>query len=235
MNIWFRLLPAVAMTAAFGISAAHADRLCEAPPPAVAKFLPPLPKGCHGKRIEASGALAYRKGADREKAIAAWKREVISQFGERFQDVTVAACYEERCGSGSVSGFSRCTISAFPCASDMSEEDKEAVKRLASVDDRNGGAEDLPRRVEDSPRRVEEPRRPDRFDGPPPMVDRRELTHHEVIELQHLLNRAGYRVLEDGQFGAESRDALISWERRAGMRDDGEPSYEVLERLRGIR
>lgn len=231
MNIWFRLLPAVAMTAAFGISAAQADRLCEAPPPAVAKFLPPLPKGCHAKRIEASGALAYRKGADKEKAIAAWKREVISQFGERFEDVTVAACYEERCGSGSVSGFSRCTISAFPCASDMSQEDKDAVKRLASVDDRDR-VEDLPRRVDDGLRRPDERR----FDGPPPpIVDRRELTHYEIIELQRLLNRAGYRVSTDGVFGDETREALITFERRAGMRDDGFPSYEVLERLRGFR
>ena len=229
MNIWFRLLPAVAMSAACGIYAAHADRLCDAPPPAVAKFLPPLPKGCHAKRIEASGGLTFGiVNSAKAKAIAAWKREVISQFGERFQDVDVAACYSEDCTSGAIGGTQRCTISAYPCASDMAQEDKEAVKRLASADDRDGRAEDLPRREE-------EPRRADRFDGPPPVIDRRELTHHEIAEIQHLLNWAGYRVMEDGVFGNDSRDALIAWERRVGMRDDGYPSAEVLERLRGFR
>jgi hypothetical protein len=176
-------------------------------------------------------------------AEAAWQREVITKYGERFQDLEFAACKNVLCVKGAVSGTERCTISAFPCASDMGGPAIAQLKRLAELDDRNLSPEDL-RRVEHAEERREaiqevkreerredrreervEERRDDRIVG-------RDLNPQEVREMQHLLSRAGYRVQPDGVFGDESRDALSAWERRAGMRDDGYPTYEALERLR---
>ena len=66
----------------------------------------------------------------------------------------------------------------------------------------------------------------------PPREVERELTIQEVREMQRYLSRAGYNVHADGIFGDESRDALSAWERRAGLPDNGYPTYEMLERLR---
>jgi hypothetical protein len=207
--------------------------------------LPELPKGCQRERIQASGELSFNVLRKASKiAEAAWQREVITKYGERFQDLTYAACKNVLCVKGAVSGTERCTISAFPCASDMGVPARAQVERLAGLDDRNLSPDDL-RRVEHAEERREaiqevkreerreegreerrEERMEDRIEG------RRDLNPQEVREMQRLLGRAGYPVRPDGVFGDESRDALSAWERRVGMHDDGFPTYDALERLR---
>jgi hypothetical protein len=80
---------------------------------------------------------------------------------------------------------------------------------------------------------IKEERRDERREERPvePVVAR-DLNPQEVREMQRLLNRAGYSVHADGVFGEQSRDALSAFERRVGMRDDGYPTFEALERLR---
>ena len=242
MKVGFRLLCALAASVTLGSYSApsNAVPVCDGPPPAIWPYLPELPKGCQRERIQASGELSFNVLRKASKiAEAAWQREVITKYGERFQDLTYAACKNVLCVKGAVSGTERCTISAFPCASDMGVPARAQLERLAGLDDRNLSPEDL-RRVEHAEERREaiqevkreerredrvEERRDDRIVG-------RDLNPQEVREMQRLLNRAGYSVHPDGVFGDESRDALSAWERRAGMRDDGYPTYEALERLR---
>jgi hypothetical protein len=176
----------------------------------------------------------FRKAAS--IAEASWQREVITKYGERFQDLKFAACKNVLCVKGAVSGTERCTISAYPCASDMGEPARAQVEHLASLDDQNLPPEDIRRaeeRTEEKHREViREERREERQERREERIETRDLNPQEVREMQHLLNRAGYSVRPDGVFGDESRDALSAWERRAGMRDDGYPTYEALERLR---
>ncbi len=242
MKVGFRLLCALAASVTFGSYSApsNATPLCDGPPPAVWPYLPELPRGCQRERIQASGELSFnvfRKAAS--IAEASWQREVLTKYGERFQDLKFAACKNVLCVKGAVSGTERCTISAYPCASDMAEPAKAQVDHLASLDDQNLSPEDF-RRAEHAEERREvlreekrEERREDRRDER--QEERsvaRDLNPQEVREMQRLLNRAGYSVHSDGVFGDESRDALSAWERRAGMRDDGYPTFEALERLR---
>jgi hypothetical protein len=179
----------------------------------------------------------FRKAAS--IAEASWQREVITKYGERFQDLRFAACKNVLCVKGAVSGTERCTISAYPCASDMEEPARAQVEHLASLDDQNLSGDDLRRadRAEERREAVREVRREEQREerreerSDDRLVDR-DLNPQEVREMQHLLSRAGYSVRPDGVFGDESRDALSAWERRVGMRDDGYPTFEALERLR---
>ena len=239
MKIGFRLLCALAASVTLGSYSApsNATPVCDGPPPAVWRYLPELPKGCQRERIQASGELSFnvfRKAAT--IAEAAWQREVITKYGERFQDLKFAACKNVLCVKGAVSGTERCTISAFPCASDMGEPAKAQVEQLASLDDQNPLPENF-RRSEERREAIREERHEERAEERreerrEERIEARDLNPQEVREMQHLLNRAGYTVHADGVFGDELRDALSAWERRAGMRDDGYPTYEALERLR---
>jgi hypothetical protein len=265
MKVGFRLLCVLAASVTLESYAAplSAAPLCDGPSPAIWPFLPELPKGCQKERIQASGELSFnvfRKAAS--IAEAAWQREVITKYGERFQDLRFAACKNVLCVKGAVSGTERCTISAFPCASDMGEPARAQIEHLASLDDQNLSGEDR-RRVERAQERREAAkeerkeeqrenrreqireqireerreearaeRRDEREERREESLVDRDLNPQEVREMQHLLNRAGYSVRPDGVFGDESRDALSAWERRIGMRDDGYPTFEALERLR---
>jgi hypothetical protein len=250
MKVGFRLLCVLAASVTLGSYGAtsSAAPLCDGPPPAIWPFLPELPKGCQKERLQASGELSFNVFRKAEKiAEAAWQREVITKYGERFQDLRFAACKNVLCVKGAVSGTERCTISAFPCAADMGEPARAQVEHLASLDDQNLSGEDRRRAERAEERReaareerreeqrearrdqIREERREERREES--LVDR-DLNPQEVRELQHLLNRAGYSVRLDGVFGDESRDALSAWERRVGMRDDGYPTFEALERLR---
>jgi hypothetical protein len=212
---WFRLLPIVTMAAASGAFSAssQADSLCDAPPPVVQRNLPPLPRGCQGERIQASGGLSFNVVRSAEKiAEAAWQREVLTKYGERFQDITYAACVKSLCVKGSISGTRRCTITGFPCAADMEDRDKNAVKQLAT------------RYVDDDYRDR------DRRDGDRPGPGRRDysdLDQRDIIELQRFLG-----VSADGVFGDQSQDALRSFRRRAGLRTDGPPNRDDLDMIR---
>ena len=59
------------------------------------------------------------------------------------------------------------------------------------------------------------------------------LTFEETMELQRQLQRRGlYDGKIDGKIGSGSRDAIMSWQRQAGLSPDGHPSREVLNTLR---
>ena len=255
MKAVFRLVCILAASLTLGGYSAHAEPLCDSPPPTIWQYLPNLPRGCQRERIQASGELSFNVFRKASKiAEEAWQLEVLTKYGERFQDINFAACKNVLCVKGAVSGTERCTISAYPCASDMDERHRAMVDKLTSLDTQNlpeefrhGEAasqrEELKeerreareeireeeRRVERREAAREEERREERREE---RLDARELNPQEIVELQHLLNRAGYRVHTDGVFGDESRDALSAFERRAGLPDDGYPTYPMLERLR---
>ena len=156
MKVGFRLLCVVAASVTFGSYAGPSTRprFATNSPPAIWSFLPELPKGCQKERIQASGELSFnvfRKAAS--IAEASWQREVITKYGERFRDLRFAACKNVLCVKV-VSGTERCTISAFPCASDMGEPARAQVEHLASLDDQNLSGEDR-RRAERAQERRE--------------------------------------------------------------------------------
>ena len=86
------------------------------------------PELCEHERIEASGRLSFNilKSA-KSIAIEAWRRQVVTKYGERFQDFDFAACPRYLCVKGGIAGTKRCTVSGFPCAADMTEEDKARI------------------------------------------------------------------------------------------------------------
>ena len=147
---------------------------------------------------------------------------------------------------GAVSGTERCTISAFPCASDMGEPARAQVEHLASLDDQNLSGEDRRRAERAQERReaaredkreeqreerrdqiredVREDRRDERDDRREPSFVDRDLNPQEVRELQHLLSRAGYNVRPDGVFGDEfegcpQRLGAQGWDARRRLSD----------------
>jgi hypothetical protein len=79
-----------------------------------------LPRACHRQRIEASGILTFNilRRAN-TLGLRAWQREVITKYGERFQQWEHAACQKIECVSGAVAGSCRCTFAAFPCSPDV--------------------------------------------------------------------------------------------------------------------
>jgi hypothetical protein len=44
-----------------------------------------------------------------------WRDQVITRFGERFARWDEAACQRQECVPASLSGFTRCTLSGYPC------------------------------------------------------------------------------------------------------------------------
>lgn len=191
------------------------DRDCPCARPDAGEMLPPLPAGCHKERITAAGeqTLGIVRSAD-YLARKAWQRQAIEKYGERFQRWDVAACRTVECGPGSIAGYKRCTYSAFACSPDVD------VKALADL--KRGGGFD-----QGGPPRDDyyERRRAEReFE--------RELGPQEIVEMQQLLNRAGYPVAIDGQFGEQTSEALIRWQRRAGVREDGQATLRNLQELR---
>lgn len=180
------------------------DCMCASPEPR-------LPEGCQRERITAAGEQTL--GVVRGKhylARKSWQRQVIDKYGERFQRWDKAACQTVECGPGSISGYSRCTYSAFPCAPDVNSRDVDDLRRVRSV----GPSPEYYERHEEERRAV------------------RELGPDEIAEMQRILRREGYSVSVDGQFGEQTSEALISWQRRAGVRADGEATMRNLELLK---
>ena len=60
----------------------------------------------------------------------------------------------------------------------------------------------------------------------------RELIASEIKEMQKLLSEAGYHVWVDGIFNGQTRTALVRWQRKNGLPDNGTASWETLEKLR---
>ncbi len=207
---------ALTVLATFSLSrTASAESLCDRPE--VVEDLPPLPDGCQRERVASSGELSY--GIVRSAEFLgrkSWQRQVLDKFGERFQNWDKAICQRTECVAGAVSGTRRCTYSGIPCAPTVKVEDFAYLKEEGSRDrgrDFRGDAGIRDRGRDDYARR-------------------RELERGEIQELQQLLNRAGFRVGVDGDFGDQSSAALIQWQRRNGIREDGLASAENLDRLR---
>ncbi len=221
-------IAAAAVIGVFSVSAALADdddtKLCngggrDCP---CAQHEPELPPACKHDRITAAGEQTL--GVIRSKhylARKAWQRQVIDKFGERFQQWEKAACPKTECGPGSIAGYTRCEYSAYPCSPDA---DKVAIDSLRN--DRGGYRE------ADRDRDHDRVRDRDHEGGYDRTVDERELGPQEIEELQHLLRKAGFQVSLDGQFGEQTSEALIKWQRRAGVHEDGEATFRNLKALR---
>jgi Putative peptidoglycan binding domain len=188
---------------------ATAGTVCESGE--AAKYLPPLPRGCQWRRIEASGELSFgivrSAGTNARKS---WERQVITFFGERYADWAMAACKKVFCVEASIAHSHRCTYSAYPCAVDA---DKAAIEALNTA-------------------QIPEPLQPQA--GPRAAPRDRDLSEVEIRELQELLRRAGYRVGNDGMFGEQTQRALASWQRRNGLPDNANPNLTSLEDLRRL-
>jgi len=97
-----------------------------------------LPDGCQKDRISATGSLRFLgDSAARKSAEAAWKREVLNKFGERFTTWDNAACPQTECTAGSIAGSKRCSYTGYPCAKamvesggDLTNEEVVEIQRL---------------------------------------------------------------------------------------------------------
>jgi hypothetical protein len=218
-------IAAAAVIGVFSVSAALADdddiKLCiGGGRDCACAHEPELPSGCKRDRITAAGEQTL--GVIRSKhylARKAWQRQVIDKFGERFQQWEKAACPKTECGPGSIAGYQRCEYSAYPCNPDA---DKSAADLLRNPSGAGGYRE--ADRDRDRPREGVYDR----------SIDERELAPQEIEELQHLLRRAGFQVSIDGQFGEQTSEALIKWQRRAGVHEDGEATFRNLRELKRL-
>jgi hypothetical protein len=207
----FRVMAKAMVLSVFGLLSlplvSYADSLCDSPE--VREHLPPPPRGCQAERITAAGGISYGviRSAD-YLAREAWQRLVIEKYGERFQQWHLAACPKVECVPGSLAGTKRCTYSGFPCSPDV---DLNNIAKLS--EDR--GAPDRDERHERERRH-----------------DQRALDESEIKELQLLLGRAGFKTSIDGEFGEQTSEALIKWQHKLRLPEDGLPTYENLERLR---
>ncbi len=210
---WFRLLPIVAISIFPALS--HAQSLCD--PGGLQQeeeLRRALPETCKRERVQASGRVSFNIINSAEKiANEAWRREAVTKFGERFSEVQYMACRRVLCVRGSISGTHRCTISGFPCAADMNDQDKALIKQVemsAGAPAPYAGAVEDVRSAYGYHRGAQES----------------ELDEEQIKHLQELLG-----VTPDGEFGSESYRALKDFRRNAGLHTDGPPSREDLERL----
>ncbi len=215
---WFRMLPIVAMSIFPAMS--YAQSLCD--PGALEQEMQlrhALPEKCKKERIQASGDMSFGiipgRGAEAQ-ANKAWRREAVTKFGEQWAETKFMACRRVLCVRGSIAGSQRCTISGFPCSADMNQQDIDQVRSLdqtVSVTPPYGPAagesEDL--------------RSAYGYHRPAEVGD---LDQEGIKHLQEMLG-----VTPDGDFGAESYRALRDFRRTAGLRMEGPPNREDLERL----
>lgn len=220
---WFRLLLPIAALSIFP-ALSQAQSLCD--PGGLEQEMElrnQLPASCHKERLQASGRVSFNIINSAEKiANAAWRREAVTKYGERYADPKFMACRKVLCVRGSIAGSHRCTISGFPCAADMNDTDKGIIKRIetaASTESPYGpgaeGSDELRSAYGGYHRRAEEA----------------DLDVGDIKRLQDLLG-----VTADGEFGPESYRALRDFRRSAGLRLDGPPNRQDLERIaRGQR
>lgn len=227
MKLRFRLTPAAGLLLGLGFfsQASYAGTVCDSAE--AAKYLPPLPRGCQPRRIEATGGLSFGIILSPERrAEAAWRRQVVFFFGERYQDWNKAACKKVFCVHPLIRGSRRCTYSAFPCAADMDTKLLEALNKQQP---------NPPEPLHDEVRRTPVIKQPSGEPSTAPDIKQARdeaLTAAEIKEMQELLAEAGYRVLADGVFGGQTKNALTKWQQRRGLPDNGTASRENLEKLR---
>ncbi len=206
------LLPPLAASAADVPICDGGDQRCACASREAAEMLPPLPTGCHKELITAAGeqSLGVIRSAE-HLGRKAWQRQVVDKYGERFQQWENAACRKTECIPGSLAGSRRCTYSGYACSPEVD------IKVLTDL--KRGREESAP------PPEYYEHAREERS-------GHRELGQDEIAEMQRLLQRLGFSVSVDGQFGEQTNEALIRWQHRAGLPADGEATYRNLEALR---
>src|SRR3974377_532090 len=134
---WTRMLPVMAIAAACSVFPAllHAQSLCD--PGSLDQEMElrrSLPQACQKERTQASGRGGFNIINSAEKiANEAWRRESVTKYGERFSEVKYMACRRVLCVRGSIAGTTRCTISGFPCAADMNDQDRDTIKQVEST------------------------------------------------------------------------------------------------------
>jgi hypothetical protein len=111
----------------------------------VFKRLPALPDGCQRERINGSGGMRPTENLARGSAEKEWKREVVTKYGERFQNWANAVCKRSECVPAAIGGLTRCSVSAIPCAKKptfegsgsaavaLSSDEVKEVQRLLKV------------------------------------------------------------------------------------------------------
>jgi hypothetical protein len=101
----------------FGSAPTIAESLnCDDSDQKIAEKLPKLPNGCQKIRVTSSGNGRPSKWWAHQSAENAWKDQALTKFGERFAVWGNSACQKEECVPAALAGFTRCTISGFPCA-----------------------------------------------------------------------------------------------------------------------
>lgn len=213
---WLLLLPlaAICMTPALS----HAQTTCDTnnlhEEAELQRILPP---SCQKERLQASGGVTWGVLISAEsKANNQWRHEAVTKYGERFAEVRFMACRKVFCVEGSLKGSKRCTISGFPCAADMNEQDKSIVQRIQS----SAALEAPPYRGEGA----DEMRTG--YGGFHRPLEETDLRQEQIQHLQELLG-----VTADGDFGPASYRALRDFRRSVGFQLEGAPSRADLEKL----
>lgn len=88
-----------------------------------------LPEGCKRDLVSASGNQRPTTGWAMHSARNHWRDQVVTRFGERFARWGEAACQRQECVPASLSGFTRCTLSGYPC---VTKPDLQAPLNLSS-------------------------------------------------------------------------------------------------------
>lgn len=217
---WTRILPVMAITAAFSVFPAllHAQSMCDTNNlHEEAELQRSLPPSCQKERLQASGGVSMGVLISAEsKANNQWRHEAVTKYGERYAEVKFMACRKVFCVQGSIKGSKRCTISGFPCAADMSGEDKSVIQRIQSataLDHPPYGGEGA-----DEMRSA--------YGGYHRPLEETDLSEDQVRRLQEMLG-----VTPDGDFGPASYRALRDFRRSAGLPLEGAPSQGDLEKL----
>ncbi len=212
---WFRLLPIAVISIMPGLS--QAQTLCDPAGREQEEALrSALPEGkCKRERIEVSGnsSLGVLRSAE-SLANRDWRDTVVTKYGEQWAEVKYMACRRVLCVKGALAGSRRCTISGFPCKADMTEQEMAQIRQLDVA---------APVGPVYGPGQSEDLRSGWGYHRP---AEESSLDEGEIKRLQEMLG-----VTPDGDFGSESYRALRDFRRNAGLRMEGPPSREDLERL----
>jgi hypothetical protein len=217
---WIRILPVMAISAACTAFPAllRAQSMCDTNNlHEEAELQRALPPSCQKERLQASGGVSMGVLISAEsKANNQWRHEAVTKYGERYAEVQFMACRKVFCVQGSIKGSKRCTISGFPCAADMVDQDKSVIQRIQSA----AALERPPYQGEGA----EEMR--SAYGGYNRPLEETDLNEEQIRHLQEMLG-----VTPDGDFGPTSYRALRDFRRNAGLPLEGAPSHADLEKL----
>ncbi len=97
-----------------------------------------LPEGCKRDLVSASGNQRPTTFWAMRSARNHWRDQIVARFGERFARWSEAACQRQECVPASLSGFTRCTLSGYPCVTkpelqaplDLNSSEVEEMQKL---------------------------------------------------------------------------------------------------------